>query len=115
MSLPRVLPARFVITDQMSILLSCVSTHTHLLTTISEIRAEDTRNLLASPDLRDQRLVPYFSTEAAANLVCTQLRINLRHNARTPQLSTGDNLIIVDIRPGNYKSSVRFFLVRLVI
>lgn len=114
-TLPRVLPARFVITDQMSIILGCITPRTSVVTTSTEVKPEDVRSLLASPELRDQRLVPFFSTQAAANLVCTQLRIDLRHNARSPQLSAGDNVIVVDIKPGSYRATLRFYLIRLLI
>lgn len=114
-ALPRVLPARFVLTDQMSIILSCVTPEHSIFTAFSEIRLDAVRELVSAPELRDQRLTPYFSTEQSAQLICNHLRLNLKHNARNPQLSAGDNIIIAEVKSGGIRPAIRYILGRIAI
>jgi hypothetical protein len=113
-SLPKVLPSRFVITDQMNIILECAIVTT-VVNTMQAIRVEAVREMLSSPDIKDHRIVPFFSASAAGALVAGNLRLNLKFSARSPQISTGDNVIVADIRAGAMKPVVNYFLVRLAI
>jgi hypothetical protein len=114
-SIPRVLPARFVLTDQINVILGCVTAGNKVITTFSEVQPDAVRNMLSMPELRDQRLVPFFSTEPTGLLVCNHLRLNLKHCARSPQLSAGDNVIVAEIKSVSMKPNIRYILVRLAI
>ena len=111
----RVLPARYILTDDMTILLNSTTSRSTGVLLMTEIKADAVRAMLNSPEIKDQRILPFFSSSAAASLVLAQLRLQLNHSARVPQIVPGDNVIQAVIKPGLHKANVKFYLMRLAI
>jgi hypothetical protein len=110
---PKIIPARYILTDQLA-----------LLTEIppgpvvrNETSAKQVRQLLSHPDMKPGRIGHYFSSKAVAGAIGSQLGMAFADIGRKPQLLPGDNLIFISTSSelGTSLVTLAFSLFRLVI